>query len=137
MVIPLLLAVVYTGLIAARWSGHQGGFTSLGAVGELFADPWLLLAGWVHYLAFDLFIGAWEVRDAARARVPHWLVVPCLIATFLVGPMGLLLYFAWPGAAATSPPGPAAMPAPPAPPPSRPEIWRERSAGPTMAAYLG
>lgn len=91
-VVPLLLAAIYLGLIATHWSGHRGGFSSLAAVGELFADPWILLAGWVHYLAFDLFIGAWEVRDARRERIPHLLVVPCLVGTFLFGPVGLLAY---------------------------------------------
>jgi hypothetical protein len=59
----------------------------------------------VHYLAFDLFIGAWQVRDAQRLEVPHLLVVPCLALTFVVGPLGLLAYFIvrvavvrkWPG----------------------------------------
>ena len=91
-VIPLLLAMVYVGVLATHAAGSRGGFSSLAAVGELFADPWILLSGWVHYLAFDLFVGAWEVRDAARSGVPHWLVVPCLLLTFLVGPTGLLAY---------------------------------------------
>ena len=65
-VVPGLLAVVYLGLIATHWSGHQGGFGSVAQVQQLFADPWLLTAGWVHYLAFDLFVGAWQVRDAGR-----------------------------------------------------------------------
>jgi hypothetical protein len=66
---------------------------------------WALLAGWTHYLAFDLFIGGWEVRDAQRRGISHLLVVPALILTFLVGPAGLLLYLAirrlvpWPGRA--------------------------------------
>jgi hypothetical protein len=50
------------------------------------------MAGWIHYLLFDLFVGAWEVRDAVRRDVPHWLVVPCLILTLILGPIGLLLY---------------------------------------------
>ena len=58
----------------------------------LFRNPWALLAGWTHYLAFDLFIGAWEVRDAQQRGVPHLLVVPALVLTFLLGPSGLLLY---------------------------------------------
>ena len=58
----------------------------------LFENPWLLLAGWAHYLAFDLFIGGWEVRDAQRRGIPHLLVVPALVLTFLFGPAGLLLY---------------------------------------------
>jgi hypothetical protein len=62
-------------------------------VAALFENHWLLLAGWVHYLAFDLFIGSWEVRDAAKNGIAHWMVIPCLVLTFLFGPIGLLLYF--------------------------------------------
>ena len=54
----------------------------------------LLLAGWIHYLCFDLFIGSWEVRDAKAQGISHWLVIPCLFLTFMFGPVGLLLYFA-------------------------------------------
>jgi hypothetical protein len=53
----------------------------------------MLLAGWIHYLAFDLFIGSWEVRDAQRLGLNHLLVIPCLALTFLFGPIGLMLYF--------------------------------------------
>ena len=53
---------------------------------------WLLLAGWLHYLAFDLLIGRWEVRDAQQRGIPHLLVIPCLALTFLFGPAGWLLY---------------------------------------------
>ena len=52
----------------------------------------MLLAGWVHYLAFDLFIGAWETRDAMARRVPRLLLAPCLVMTFMLGPIGLLCY---------------------------------------------
>jgi hypothetical protein len=69
-----------------------GGFGSLAAVGLLFSNKGALLAGWIHYLAFDLWTGAWEVKDAERAGVPHWLVLPCLFVTFLAGPAGLGLY---------------------------------------------
>ena len=70
----------------------DGGFGSLADVSALFQDPWTLLAGWIHYLAFDLLTGVWETRDAARRGVPHWLVVPCLFLTFMFGPAGWLLY---------------------------------------------
>jgi hypothetical protein len=92
--LPLLLAGVYAAVIAARFGRGPGGFGSLAQVAQLFSDPWLLLAGWVHYLAFDLFIGSWEARDAARRGIPHWVLLPCLALTFLLGPIGLLLYFA-------------------------------------------
>jgi len=91
--IPLLLAVVYLVLIAGNLRGAEGGFGSLAGVASLFESRPILLAGWVHYLAFDLFIGGWEVRDAQRRSIPHFLVIPCLILTFMLGPVGLLLYF--------------------------------------------
>lgn len=92
-ILPLIFAVFYTALIVAHWGGSKGGFGSLAAVQELFSDPWLLLAGWVHYLAFDLFIGSWQVRDASTKGIPHLFLIPSLILTFLFGPIGLLVYF--------------------------------------------
>lgn len=92
--IPLLIAVLYLVLIARYFPDAKGGFGSLADVSLLFSEPALLLASWVHYLAFDLFIGAWETRDAQTHNVPHLLVIPCLILTFMLGPIGLLGYFA-------------------------------------------
>ena len=92
-VLPLALAVVYLFLVATHFGDSEGGFGSLAEVSRLFQNPHNLLAGWIHYLAFDLFIGSWEVRDAQRIGIHHLLVVPCLILTFLLGPVGLLLYF--------------------------------------------
>ncbi len=48
----------------------------------------------MHYLAFDMFVGAWIVRDAIALRVSSLLVVPVLLATLMFGPVGLLLYIA-------------------------------------------
>jgi hypothetical protein len=92
---PLGLAVLYAAFIAGHYlgaHGGEGGFGSLAQVAALFRDPWALLAGWVHYLCFDLFVGAWETRDAQRRGVPHGALVPALALTFLFGPVGLLVY---------------------------------------------
>jgi hypothetical protein len=78
--------------VATTFGRTPGGFSSLAAVATLFGNPWALLAGWIHYLAFDLLIGTWEARDARERGVPHLLLVPCLILTFLFGPAGWLLY---------------------------------------------
>ena len=94
VVMPLLLAVVYLVLVATTLPGSEGGFSSLAGVKALFDNPWALLAGWAHYLAFDLFIGGWEVRDAQRRGIPHLFIVPAMVLTFLLGPVGLLLYVA-------------------------------------------
>lgn len=91
-VIPALLGVLYVSLFARFGPGAEGGFGTLAEVRQLFAEPFLLLVGWIHYLAFDLFVGAWEVRDAQKHGVPHLLVVPCLVLTLMLGPTGLLVY---------------------------------------------
>ncbi len=90
--VPVLMAIVYTAILLIMWRGSEGGFSSLADVQLLFGNPWLLLAGWTHYLVFDLFIGTWEVRDAQERGIPHLLVLPCLALTFLFGPAGWLLY---------------------------------------------
>ena len=91
---PAALAVVYIALLVVSLPGSNGSFSSLGGVHALFDDPRGLLAGWTHYLAFDLFIGGWEVRDAQQRGIRHLFVVPALALTFLFGPAGLLLYLA-------------------------------------------
>jgi hypothetical protein len=94
VIIPLVLSGGYFLLIGQHFQGAEGGFGSLADVATLFQKPELLLAGWIHYLAFDLFIGAWEVRDAQKNGLPHLVVIPCLVMTFMLGPIGLLFYYA-------------------------------------------
>jgi hypothetical protein len=94
MVVPALLATAYAALILTQWRGAEGGFGSLPEVETLFTNPWLLLAGWIHYLAFDLIVGSWEARDSRAQGIPHVLLLPCLALTFMFGPMGWLLYVA-------------------------------------------
>jgi hypothetical protein len=90
--IPAFFAAAYIAMIASAWGGSEGSFSSLQGVAALFRNPWLLLAGWTHYLAFDLLVGVWEVRDASARGIPHVMVLPCLLLTFLFGPGGWLLY---------------------------------------------
>jgi hypothetical protein len=93
--VPGLLAIAYLVLaIAGREAFTAGGYSSLDAVRILFANDAMLTAGWLHYLAFDLFVGAWIVREARALGIPGWLVLPHLLLTFLFGPLGLLLFFA-------------------------------------------
>lgn len=92
VIVPLALSIGYTVLIAAYWSRASGSFSSLDGVVALFQSPWMLLAGWIHYLAFDLFVGAWIARDAETRALPSLLLFPVLPAVFLFGPAGLLLW---------------------------------------------
>jgi hypothetical protein len=94
--VAALLAGFYLSLLVAGLAGEGppegAGFTSLEAVRLLLSSEAALLAGWVHYLAFDLWVGAWETEDARAGNIPHLALLPCLFLTFLAGPVGLLLY---------------------------------------------
>lgn len=90
--IPLLLSVAYLILIVLFFGSAEGGFGSLASVMKLFTNEWAMLAGWIHYLAFDLLVGIWEVKDSQERSISHWLVLPCLFLTFMLGPIGFLLY---------------------------------------------
>lgn len=95
MIYPLLLGLVYIVGMVLAFSGHGaegGSFTSIEGVRTLFSTDVGILIGWTHYLVFDLFVGAWEARDAQRRGFSHWLLIPCLIFTFMLGPIGLFLY---------------------------------------------
>jgi hypothetical protein len=90
--VAILLAMLYVALFGVYFGSGEGGFTSLAGVQKLFANPGLLLAGWVHYLAFDLLVGLWEREEAARIGINRvWLFV-CLFLTLMAGPMGWLLF---------------------------------------------
>ena len=90
--LAVLMSLLYLGLFIAHIGEAEGGFGSLQGVAAFMQNPRLLLLGWVHYLAFDLFVGAWEVRDSQRLGVPHLVVVPCLALTLMAGPIGFLAY---------------------------------------------
>ena len=90
--VPAIFAGLYTVIIVVFFAKSEGGFSSLNDVALLFSNRWLLLAGWIHYLAFDLLVGTWEARDSRERGINHLFVVPCLIFTFMFGPAGWLCY---------------------------------------------
>ena len=92
-VLLLLLTPLYVFLLFFHSPmASDGNFRTLYGLMILFTSPSVVLAGWIHYLIFDLFVGAWEARDAMRRGMSHLWVLPCLMATLLAGPIGLLLY---------------------------------------------
>ena len=95
-VAAVVLAVSYLALFLAAPAGLKAlaADYSLNGVGALFADPRLMLLGWVHYLAFDIWVASWEAEEGARRGISHWLLAPCLFLTFMLGPLGLLLFLA-------------------------------------------
>ena len=96
--IATLLGLAYTVTLASNLFGGAAGsggmpdFTTLPGVMALFAQPTGMTVGWIHYLAFDLWVGAWAVEVAGKRQVPHLVVLPCLFFTFMFGPVGLLMF---------------------------------------------
>ncbi len=87
------LALLYSVLIAVYFFRVDGGgFFSLPAVQQLFTSPEVALAGWVHYLAFDLFVGLWIAEKSDSLGLARWFQAPILITTFMFGPIGFLMF---------------------------------------------
>ncbi|MFY0565028.1 ABA4-like family protein [Archangium lansingense] len=98
VLIPVMLGVAHLGLMLGLNLSNSvpegaSGASLQGAM-LLFSDPWVAVLCWIHYLAFDLFAGAWIVRDARRRNIPHLAVAPCVLLTMNFGPTGLLVYLA-------------------------------------------
>jgi Domain of unknown function (DUF4281) len=91
--IMIVLALAYIAQLVLITEPTGGSFSSLAGIVLLFGKAGNVMLGWTHFLAFDLFIGSWETEDAHAIGLPHWLLIPCLMLTFMFGPIGLLLYF--------------------------------------------
>jgi len=92
LIIPLLFSFVYIGLIISAGSLSFSDFGTLAGIKKLFSNDYLLVAGWVHYLAFDLFVGSWILLKGQEAKIPHLYLIVCTFFTFMLGPIGLLLF---------------------------------------------
>jgi hypothetical protein len=87
------LSLAYSALVFVHFFDVQGGgFGSIAEVRQLFLSDPVLVAGWIHYLAFDLFVGWWIAREADSQGMSRIIQAPLLAATFLFGPLGLLLF---------------------------------------------
>ncbi|WP_422859951.1 ABA4-like family protein [Flagellimonas sp. S174] len=92
-VIPLVLSLFYAFYIGLHIQSGAGlDFGSLSAVMSLFTLEDAVMAGWVHYLAFDLLIGMWMINQNRTLGIHQLLMAPCLFATFMLGPVGFLLF---------------------------------------------
>jgi hypothetical protein len=92
MLIPIILSVLYSFLIARYFFSAEGGFDTLANVQQLFTYSAVALAGWVHYLAFDLFVGGVIARQADEIGLSRLIQAPILLITFMFGPFGYLLF---------------------------------------------
>jgi hypothetical protein len=92
--VVLLLSVTYAvGAWGSFGESDLASFGSLEGVMTLFTQPEAVVVGWIHYLAFDLLVGWLITRNAHTHGISPWLVAPCLLLTFMLGPTGWLLYW--------------------------------------------
>lgn len=91
--VPLVFALAYAALVPVMLTSEgAGGMESLEALRRGFSHDAVLLLAWVHYLCFDMVVGFWELRDSRRLGLSPFLVLPCLVFTLMLGPVGLLMY---------------------------------------------
>ncbi|AUC14966.1 hypothetical protein BTO06_07370 [Tenacibaculum sp. SZ-18] len=91
--IPIALSLVYAVYIIhyLRTEGMMD-FGSLNSVMGLFTKENAVLAGWIHYLVFDLLVGIWIVNQNNKYNIHQLLIALCLFGTFMFGPIGFLLF---------------------------------------------
>ena len=91
--IPLVFGAAYAWILFTDDAGSpEGSFFTLDGVVAIFTSRQTVAAAWIHYLIFDLFVGAWIVRDAQRLAISHLAIAPLLVLTLLFGPIGLMGY---------------------------------------------
>lgn len=93
-VLPAILCLFYVLMV---WLGRHflhlpHSFIDLNGIGDLYKEPGPLAAGWLHFLALDMFVGAWIVRDGVERGMKAPLIALCLPFAFILAPSGLLLY---------------------------------------------
>lgn len=91
-VVTLLAAVYATHVFGAIHADDFSKFSTLDGVQSLLSSPAATFVGWIHYLAFDLMVGLFIAANAAKHGINRWVILPCFFLTFMLGPVGLLLY---------------------------------------------
>ena len=92
-IVPIFIAIIYAVYIyLSISSGGSMDFGSFATVKELFTQDHAILAGWMHYICFDLLIGMWMVNQNRDIKIHQLLMAPCLFFTFMFGPIGFLLF---------------------------------------------
>ena len=90
--VPAAFGLIYAGVMMAKFFGSGGGYGSVAEVRALFAHDDILLAGWLHYLAYDFFIGVWIAEQADRMGLSRQIQAAILVIAFMFPPMGFVLF---------------------------------------------
>jgi heme A synthase len=92
-VVIVILAIVYSALNFTNFDPDiLSKFSTLKSILSLYENPALLLAGWVHFLVFDLIVAVWIKRNSLRHGIKHGWIIPALVFTCLLAPLGFLIY---------------------------------------------
>lgn len=92
--VPLVFASGYVYFLSTTKGTFSADFSSLSGLTEMFQNskPRGVAAGWLHYLAFDFWVGCWMLKNSQDKGVNHlWMILP-LICTFMLGPVGIIIY---------------------------------------------
>ena len=89
-------ALLYTVLIIPMMAAALPGLMNpeLATIAEMLGTPAGATVGWIHFLAFDLFVGRWVYLDSRGLGLSAWIISPILLMVLMFGPLGLLLYLA-------------------------------------------
>ena len=92
--IPLILSFFYIYFIIISGGLMEADFSSLNGIVTLFknATPESAAAGWLHYLAFDFWVGTWIIKHSRKEKISNKIIVLPLLLTFILGPVGILAY---------------------------------------------
>lgn len=91
--ILVVLGLIYSVLVLKGIKNFNvSDFSTLSNVKQLFSQDEALLAGWIHYLCFDLFVGAYIVRKSIELNIHRLIYSLILPFTFMFGPIGLVLF---------------------------------------------
>ena len=80
-------------LISYDFDGNFSLYLGLSELSRLFEDHLYIMIFWTHFIAINLFIGGWIVKDSQKFSINKVLMAVPLIATYLIGPIGLFLYW--------------------------------------------
>ena len=92
--IPLVIAFGYIYFLGTSDSIFSVDFSTLSGLTEMFqnSNPRGVAAGWLHYLAFDFWVGCWILRDSQKKGIKHAFIIFPMLFTFMLGPVGVIIY---------------------------------------------
>ncbi|RPG56678.1 MAG: DUF4281 domain-containing protein [Flavobacteriales bacterium TMED235] len=92
--VPLVIAFGYIYFLSSSNDIFSVDFSSLSGLTDMFrnSNPRGVAAGWLHYLAFDFWMGCWILRDSQKKGIKHVFIILPMLCTFMLGPIGIIIY---------------------------------------------